>query len=36
MAQANAAKESLFIGPLLDKIGYNNDDLIPIRLIGDN
>ena len=36
MAQANAAKESLFIGPLLDEIGYDNDDLMPIRLMGDN
>jgi len=36
VAQAHAAKESLFLGPLLGELSYNEGDIDPVRLNADN
>jgi len=36
MAQANAAKELLFIGSILEELGYDKGDINPVRLNTDN
>ena len=36
VAQSNAAKEALFLGQLLAELGYDGDDIMPVRLMGDN
>jgi len=36
VAQAHAAKESLFLGPLLGELSYDEGDIGPVRLNADN
>ena len=36
IGQANAAKEAMFLTQLLDELGYEGDDLKPVKLMADN
>ena len=36
VAQSNAAKEAMFLAQLLEELGYDEEDVRPTRILGDN
>ena len=36
VAQSNAAKEAMFLAQLLEEFGYDEEDVRPTRILGDN